>query len=387
MSEKKRCPYGLWESPLTALSIGRGLRFSDVAWDQDGTLVWHEGRSDRGTLVMQPPDGQAMRDLNSDYAIRARVGYGGGDFSLGEGYAYFIEAASGSVYRQPLRSGLAAALTPAFGQAADPRPSPDGRWLVYVHSHTGHDCLVLVDAQGSLWPQKLTEGYDFYMQPTWHPDSKQLAWISWDHPNMPWDGAWLHLGSLDRRYPGLPVLEQERVIAGGESISIFQPEFSPDGRWLVYASDQDGWWHLYRYDLQGGDQRALTSGEFEHAAPAWNQARRTFCFTPDGNSLVVIRNQKGFASLWWVELASGEARRIPLDEEYTWLEQPAISPDGKQVALLASGGRMPARVIVSSLNGKVRVARRSSAEEIPAQAYSMPQVIEWRGGQSTSSYG
>lgn len=387
MSDKILRPYGTWESPLTPLSIGRGVRFSDLAWSQDGALVWHEGRSDHGVLVVQPPDGQAQRDLNSDYDVRARVGYGGGDFSLSGGYAFFIDAASSRVLRQPLRSGAAEPLTPAFGQAACPCLSPDGRWLVYVHSEAGRDCLALVDAQGSLWPQKLAEGHDFYMQPVWHPDSKRLAWISWNHPNMPWDGTWLYLGSLERRHPGLPVIDRARLIAGGDAVSIFQPEFSPDGRWLAYAGDQNGWWHLYLYDLESGEQCALTRGEAEHAVPAWIQGRRTYCFAPDGKNLVYLRNEKGFASLWRLELSSGKSQRIPLDKEYTWLEQPAISPDGTQVALLASGGRTPARLIVTSLDGKARVVRRSAAEDIPADAYSAPQAVAWQASQAGRVHG
>lgn len=77
--------YGLWDSPLKPISLARGIGFSEVGWDQDGTLVWLERRSDRGVLVVQPPDGQARRDLNSELSVRARVGYGGGDFTVGQG--------------------------------------------------------------------------------------------------------------------------------------------------------------------------------------------------------------------------------------------------------------------------------------------------------------
>jgi hypothetical protein len=77
-----RHQYGVWPSPVTPLSIARNLSLSDVAWAEDGSLVWLEGRSDRGVLVVQPSDGQAIRDLNSEFSVRARVGYGGGSFTV-----------------------------------------------------------------------------------------------------------------------------------------------------------------------------------------------------------------------------------------------------------------------------------------------------------------
>src|SRR5690349_20832454 len=117
-------PYGLWPSPLSPQDMAEGTRLTDVAWDSDGrTLVWLEGRSDRGVLVCAAGD-DAPRDLTTDLSVRARVGYGGGDFTVAGGYVYFAEASSGRLYRQPLAAGPARAITPAFGAAAAPAVSP-----------------------------------------------------------------------------------------------------------------------------------------------------------------------------------------------------------------------------------------------------------------------
>ena len=378
-AKKVRRQFGLWDSPITPHSLARGITFSDLAWDGDGALVWREQRADRGVLVLQPPDGLAPRDLNSDYPVRAGVGYGGGDFTVGQGFAYFVAASSGRIYRQALGHGVAMPLTPGFGSAASPSLSPDGRWLLYVHTYEGQDCLGIVDAAGELWPARLASGDDFYMQPVWHPDGRRLAWISWNFPNMPWDGTFLHLGHLDVDKAGLPVLQAEQVIAGGEDRSIFQPAFSPDGRTLAYVSDETGWWQLYVYDLEGGARRQLTSDEAEHGAPAWNQGRRTYGFAPDGRFIYYIKNRHGFASLWRVDIAHGEHQQLLVGEEYTWLEQPAVSPTGERVALIASGGRTPPRVVVHRLSGETQVLRRSQAENLPSSAYAPPQAVTWKG--------
>src|SRR5215207_2634869 len=112
-------PYGLWDSPFAPRLLAQGLRLTDVAWDTDGqTLVWLEGRSDRGVLVAARLDDPGPRDLTAELSVRAMVGYGGGDFAVAHGVVYFVSG--GRLYRQPLGDGAARPITPAFGQAASP---------------------------------------------------------------------------------------------------------------------------------------------------------------------------------------------------------------------------------------------------------------------------
>jgi dipeptidyl aminopeptidase/acylaminoacyl peptidase len=396
MSSKTIRQYGLWDSPIQPASLAHGINFSDVAWSEDGSLVWREQRSDRGILVVLPAGSQAFRDLNHEYSCRARVGYGGGDFSVGGGNIYFVESESGRIYCQPLPHGIAQPLTPQFGYYASPALSPDSRWLLFVHTNEGNDSLGIVDALGSNWPGKLISGNDFYMQPCWHPNSRSVAWIAWDFPNMPWDGTWLRVGQLRFDEDRLPVLEEAITVAGGENVSIFQPEFSRDGQWLAYVSDQTGWWQIYLYHLISGEYHQVTGLEAEHGAPAWVQGVRNYAFSPDSSCLYFLRNREGFVSLWRVGLESANAgsfheEQILMEEEYTWLGQPAVSPDGKRIALLASGGRIPLRLIALNLeNGnssKPETLRRSTSEELPAGAYSETRPITWKGMDGNPVYG
>ncbi len=370
--------YGLWSSPISPISLSRGTGLSDAAWDSSGALVWRESRSDRSVLVVLPPGGQAPRNLNDDTSVRARVGYGGGDFSAANGQAYFVEAQSGRLYCQPLQAGSARPLTPAFGGAAAPKASPDGRWLLYVHAYEGQDALALVDAGGKEWPVRLAAGRDFYMQPAWHPGSRRLAFIAWDHPQMPWDGTQLMLGELSADGPGLPRLAAAQIIAGDAGTSVLQPEFSPNGRSLAYVSDASGWWQLYLYDLESGAHRQLTRVEAEHAEPAWVQGNRSYGFSPDGQKLYFVRNQNAAHSLWQIDLASGEESRLPLDPAYTSIDQIAVGPAGV-LALIVSGGATPRRLITFDPAGSERVVARSSAENLPASAYALPAPYTWSG--------
>src|SRR5690606_10523882 len=136
--------------------------------------------------------------------------------------------------RQSLAEGPAQALTPAFGSLASPAVSPDGHWVVYVHTDGKTDGLALVDSEGAHWPRKLAFRADFYMQPTWHPSGTRLAYVAWNFPNMPWDGTELRLATLEADSSGVPFVASMQTIAGDADTAVLQPEFSPDGRMLAY---------------------------------------------------------------------------------------------------------------------------------------------------------
>jgi len=370
-------PYGLWPTPLSPRSLSQGLRLSDVAWDTDGqSLVWLEGRSDRGVLVTARLDNPAPRDLTSDLSVRAFVGYGGGDFTVGHGIVYFVS--DGRVYRLPLAGGSPRPITPPFGQAASPALSPDGRWLVYVHSDEVTDCLAVVDTEGACWPQKLAAGRDFYMQPRWHPDGARIAWIAWDHPNMPWDGTDLWLARLDCTGALPRIVEQDRI-AGGPDIAVFQPEFNPNGRSIAYISDETGWGQIYLRRLDDDSPRRLTfeHPESEYGRPAWTQGLRTYAFAGESR-IVSVRAEEGFDRLQVLE-TSGAGR--DLGEEagrYRDIAYPAVSPDGSTFAAIVSAPDSPARVAIVDLTfGGERVWAYSAAVTASPSQLSRPEPISW----------
>jgi dipeptidyl aminopeptidase/acylaminoacyl peptidase len=404
--EKIQKPYGTWPSPLSPRQLAGTVRLDDVQWDEaSGTLVWLEGRGAQGVLVAQRPGG-APRDLTSDLSVRARVGYGGGDFTVAQGMVYFA-GPNGRLYRQALSGGAARAITPAFGEAAAPRVSPDGRWLVYVHTYEGQDGLAVVDTAGERWPVKLAYGTDFVMQPAWHPSGRYLAYIAWDHPLMPWDGTELRLLTLHDT--DMPSVKTVTVLTGDANTAIFQPEFSPDGRYLAYISDATGWGQLYVYDLEQQTHTQITDAEAEHAVPAWVQGVRTYGWS--NHNLWFLRSSQGFISLWRYDLDSGSAVRVESLSDYTNLAQIATLPESDQVALIASGSGIPARVItyapeppplpenlsaaggpslsvlVPEPPGGIRVVRHSATETLLPEQIAPAEAIAWRGHDGETVYG
>ncbi len=386
MTEKRQRQFGLWDSPITPTSLAGDLRLGDVQWDSRGGLVWSEGRSGTGVLVVREHEHDAARDLTSDLSVRAEVGYGGGDFTVHEGAVYFVVHKTGRIFRQEIAGGRAAPITPAWGKAASPIVSPHGLWVAFVHHDTERvDRIGVVDSEGRHWPRILAEGHDFYMQPRWSPDGGHLAWVAWDHPEMPWDGTVIEVGRVTSGADGLPVLEDIRVVAGGSDVAVFQPEFTPDGRSLVYVSDETGWGHLWRHDLKSGKRAQLTDGKAEYGVPAWAQGMRTFAMGADGRHVIGARSEGGFTSLERIDLDSGKRTALEGAAAYTDVAQPSVAPEGRLVAFVASAATTPPRIVVHDLeSGDTRVVARSSSESVPAGALATPEALSWEttGGET-----
>lgn len=339
-------------------------------------------------MAQAPPD-QAPRELTPDLDVRAEVGYGGGDFAVHGGFAYFVVHKSGRIYRRSLVGGAARPITPAFGKAASPVVSPDGRWVAYVHHDDDDvDRIAVVDAAGTRWPQVLAEGHDFYMQPRWSPGGKSLAWIAWDHPNMPWDGTSLYVAGVRAASDDILRLDEPMRLAGGAEVAIFQPEFTPDGRHLLYVSDETGWGRIAIHDLASNERRWLTAEGAEYAAPAWVQGMRTYAVSADGQRVTAARNDCGVLRLERVEVLTGRVAAVEELAAYGEITQVAASPKGDRVLMVASGATVPPRIIEHDFaRGSTRIVARASAESVPEAALARCEAISWLSSDGDLAHG
>lgn len=388
MHEKISCPFGLWKSPITPRSLAEGVRLETARFDTSGpALVWLEGHSARGVLLAKDFNGDAPRRLTDELSVRAEVGYGGGDFTVAGGCAYFVVHKTGRIYRQPLSGGHAEPITPPFGKTASPAVSPDGQWVAYVHHDEERiDRLAVVDAQGRRWPQILASGADFYMQPRWSPDGQRLAWIAWDHPNMPWDGTRLHWAKV--AIGRMPQLENIQVITGGETTSVFQPEFTPDGRFLLYVSDETGWWRLAQHDLTTGERRWLTPEGAEYGDPAWLQDMRSYAVAHDGRSVLAAANERGFQRIERIDLQTGERAPVAALAEYTKVAGLSASPNRAQFAFLGSSPATPSRIVLyDAAHDSTQVIARAEGETVPRECLAPCEPISWRTAGEDTAHG
>jgi dipeptidyl aminopeptidase/acylaminoacyl peptidase len=377
--------YGLWQSDLTPAMMAEELRLSDVGWDPAGKrLLWIEGRSGKNVLVMGTA-AAAPRDLTVQRSARGEIGYGGGAMTALQDGAVFTS--EGRIYRVRYDHGRPKALTPRYGSVASPAPSPDGHWLAYVHSDGSEDLLAVVDADGERWPQKLATGADFYMLPVWHPYGRHLAWVEWDHPNMPWDGTRLVLGTLATEDGAAPSVKARVVVAGDDDTSATEPSFSPDGRWLAYVCDADGWDDLYVRDLDTGETRRLTQGNADFGQPAWAQGMRSYAWAADSGALYAVRRCETQDALWRVPLDGAEPAPVAALNAYDHVQQPTVSAAGR-LACIASSYSVGARVLVwDPVDDSVRVRARATAERLDPSTLAEPRFLTWRGDDGEDVHG
>ena len=378
--------YGTWTSPITGKAIASGISLKDVQWNTGGdTLVWWENRGKIGVLLAKTGT-DAPRDLtDTSLNVAGRVGYGGGAFTVGAGQAYFV--ANGRLYKQALAGGTPRAIAPEYGSYAAPAVSADGKWVVYVHSYEHLDGLVLVDSDGSIFPRKLAYGTDFVMQPVWHPAGEQIAYIAWNHPQMPWNGSELRLMQLAADATGVPYTDAIVTLAGDQDTAIFQPQFSPDGRYLSYVSDASGWGQIYLCDLTTQTHLQVTDTNAEHGTPAWAQGLRMYGWSGDSRSLMYLENDCGFFSLRRYDLETRSDTVVAGLEQYTQLEQLATSPESDRVAMIASSALIPPRVITLDTKPRASIQRRSQTENLLADQLSPAQKISWKGNDGEDVHG
>jgi dipeptidyl aminopeptidase/acylaminoacyl peptidase len=371
LTGKVSLPYGAWPSPILPETLGLGKRFNDVQWSGDGRcLLWLEERSGKGVIVCREGD-DAPRDLTETHRVQGGIGYGGGDFCAAKDFVIFAEK-NGRLYRATIGNGAIYPIAPEFGSAAAPVVSPDGRRVIFVHSYENKDRLAIVDSEGREWPRILSEGADFYMQPVWHPGGEEIAWVEWNHPQMPWDGAFLKTARWTSE-KGL--LGEPKLLAGGAEIPVLQPAFSPDGRWLAVLAGEGETDSLLLLDWKKGTRRVFFEGAIL-MDPAWVQGVRSFGWSPDSRKIYYRRNENGFASLWTVDVETGASQKLPVDP-YTWIDQISVSPREDALAFIGSSYSIPDRVVVWRA-GRLSAQARSGAERLGADEFSTPSPFVWK---------
>jgi dipeptidyl aminopeptidase/acylaminoacyl peptidase len=298
--------------------------------------------------------------------------YGGGAFVVADGTVYFSNFTDQRLYRQD--------------PGCKPRPiTPDvdlryadgvidrrrGRMICVREDHTdaGREAvntLVSLDLKDGKGGQVLVSGNDFYSSPRLSPDGSRLTWLTWDHPNMPWDGTELWVGEI--RKDGS--LDRSERVAGGVDESIFQPEWSPDGT-LYFVSDRIGWWNLYCW--RNRRVEPLCKMEAEFGMPQWGFGMSTYAFE-SANRIICAYTQQGIWHLASLDTATGELEVI--ETPYTAIKYLRAAP-GRAVFLAGAPTELTSVVQLDFTTHKMKVLRRSSEVTIAPEYLSMPRAIEF----------
>jgi dipeptidyl aminopeptidase/acylaminoacyl peptidase len=357
-----QAPYGSWSSPIGAdlvASTGQAWsRFERPEPAEDG-VYWLESRPHEGrtVLVFKPYGGEQRDVVPAGFNVRNGVHeYGGGAYWRDGTTLFFTNFADERLYRV---------------DGGDPRPitpePPELRSLRYAdgivvgdtvvcvrerHEGEVHNELVSLPADGSAEPEIIASGHDFFSSPAISPDGSRLAYLSWDHPNLPFIGTDLWVAE-----PG----GEPRHVAGGRDESIFQPQWSPDGV-LHFVSDRSGWWNLYRE--RDGRVEAVAPVEAELGWMQWVFGMSSYVFLPDGR-IACILNRGARQPLTFIADGEYEDAGVPYDTA----RGPSLRAHGNKLAwVAASASELPLIALLDTVSNELEILSRS-VETLIDEAY------------------
>lgn len=381
-------PYGSWKSPITSdLIVNEIVGLSQPRLDGDD-VYWVEMRpSEKGrqVIVRRTLDGSTRGINPSDFNARTRVHeYGGGDYLVHEATVYFSNFTDQQLYRQRVDSAperVTNESTDDRVRYAEPVFDPARQRLICVREdHRQKDrqavntiAAVSLDGKGET---VLISGSDFYSSPRVSPDGSHLAWLTWNHPNMPWDGCELWAGDIAAD----GTITNQTLVAGGLRESIFQPEWSPDGV-LYFISDRTGWWNIYR--ATGDRIESMCEMEAEFGLPQWVFGLSTYAFaSPD--TIVCTFAEKGLWQLATIHTRTRQFSRI--ETPFTDITFVQASP-GRSVFRAGSPRDLFAIVELDLQTHEIKVLKRAGHIDIEERYISEPQAVEFPTENGLTAHG
>jgi dipeptidyl aminopeptidase/acylaminoacyl peptidase len=401
-------PYGSWKSPIGAADVARGAVGVSYPSIAGGEVWWQERRPAEGgrtTIVASAGPGAEVRELlPAPWNARNRVHeYGGKSYlpvpSLSLAGGFDLVFANFADQRLYAMGGAVSAgaepvpLTPADGgfRFADLVLSHDDRevWCVRETSlplfdpeppagfHVGGGLavrreIVAVPLDGSAADDPsairvLVSGADFFAFPTPSPDGTRLAWINWNHPNMPWDGTELRVAALPSA--GVTDVADAALVMGGPEESVLAPLWRDDST-LYAISDASGWWNLYEVAAAANaSPRPLHPLDEEFAGPPWQLGARPFELLGDGR--LVVLHGRGELHLSVLDPSSGSLTDVDLPG-YRTVDGEIVTAGGT-VALIAGGPRTPWSVLRVAVDGDMEVMKEQPISA-PDPAY-LPDAL------------
>jgi dipeptidyl aminopeptidase/acylaminoacyl peptidase len=386
---KRKAPFGAWPSPLSAEAVAEGsVRLGGLALDGHD-VYWTQSRpAEQGRLaLLRKREGGTVEEVvRAPFSVRTRVHeYGGGAFAVAGGVVIFVNDSDQRLYRIDTTRAAprqAEALTPAQGiRYADlqidrrlnrvvcvaEREREEGEPENFIASVSLASGLVSV----------LVRGADFYAFPRLDAAGERLAFLTWNHPAMPWDACELHVADIAADGSLAPATK----VAGGADESIFQPAWSPDGI-LHFASDRSGFSNLYRVNSDG-KVTCLCAAEAEFATPLWVFGLSTYAWL-DGNTVVCVFQKSGF---WHLGTLTGDTGRLDtIATDLTELGS-VFAQGGRALFVGGSAACGPALYSLSGHSREVRLFHRPTPDLVAANAVAHPKTVSFPTAGGATAHG
>ncbi|MGH1471151.1 MAG: S9 family peptidase [Cellvibrionaceae bacterium] len=340
-------PYGSWKSPITATMLTKANSgLSEPQFDGDD-IYWLESRpfeKGRNCIIKLDSNGRQQDILPAPLNARSRINeYGGGSYCVHDGIVFFVLFDDQRIYSIDTRTFASQTkehaelhLTKPTPQALTPKENnirygdltidPIRQKLIAVcedHSRCKNNhndakepetYLVSINLykDHSLEPPTiLTSGKDFYSNPSISPDGKKMSWLSWNHPNMPWDETQCWIAELEKSGK----LTNTVQIPSKENESLFQPIWSPDNK-MYFSSDKNNWWNIYTYNPKNNNDkvRCIYKDDAEYATPQWVFGLKTFSFL-DSSTILTTYTKNGFWFLAKIHIRENHDKNTKEDIE------------------------------------------------------------------------
>jgi dipeptidyl aminopeptidase/acylaminoacyl peptidase len=362
--------HGAWASPLSSAALATASAAIGHARAHRGRIYWTESRPDEGgrvALLALDERGRPTEVTPGTFSVRTRVHeYGGIAFVHVGGRVLACHDDDQRLYSlangQPPQP-----LTPPGLRYADGAATADGARACFVREdHRGagepSNTIVALDPARPSEGTVLYDDADFVAFPRPSPDARQLAFVSWNHPLMPWDGARLHVGEFSG-----DGLHGVQTVAGSDTESVSEPCWDADGS-LYFLSDRDGWWNLHRW--RGGAVTQVTRFDAEIGAPLWQFGLASYVLLGDGRALArVCRN--AIEGLVLIDLENGAATPLPLP--FVGYRSLGLLDARTAFAIAAAEDDVPALITIDLRTGGHAIVRR------PAAAPPLPKAFVSRG--------
>ena len=375
-------PYGTWESLITSeMLVGGAVRLGEIVTDGDD-VWWAESRPDEGGRTVIVRNGKDQTDKKTN--VRTLVHeYGGSAWWVRNGTLVYSQYLDQRLYRRD-KSGDSIPLTPESETQQSYRYA-DGRitnyedWYVCVREiHTSSDEepsneIVAVPLDGSQQIRVLVSGPDFVSSPRVSKEGNQIAWVQWNHPNMPWDDTQLCIASLEEM-----VLSNQKVTKS-KAESFFQPEWDDQGN-LHVVSDRNNWWNLFRVDQSTNeiDLTSLTNIEAEIGLPQWVFGQSRYAFV--GDEIWFVYREAGIDKLATLS-SNGQFEQIKIDA--TEIESVTNYQDG----IVATVSSWKAESSVMFINSEeVRPLSKTRDLDIGESWFPVPETFTYQTSDSEKAH-
>jgi len=396
MTRNKETPFVKWEPALIPETVFSGSIGLNEIHIEGKCTYWLEQRpEEKGRCVVVQRD-SVVRDITPPgFNVRTTVHeYGGGAYTVFKNDLYFVNFYDQRIYHQSKDNSEAQPLTPvmnedgSLGKYAALTVSPDGTKLLFVYekeytTKENENFLAVLDlnTKGVSLPQIIAEGSDFYADPVFSPTGKEVAWLQWEHPNMPWDTTELMTGKFEGN-----ALHAVKNVADGGAICF--PRFNGEGK-LYYVKDKvvvgeslsANWWNLYCYT---DTEEQITSELAEFGEPHWVFGQSNYEFLPD-NRIIAKMVKEGTDYLVVVDPEKNSISVVETD--LTSYSNIRTDDSGRVFFIGASAKKSFAIYCLYLTSKELKKVKPSSGIELTSGDVSLPEFISYPTKDGKQAHG